>query len=272
MKLFRKLFAEKILRFMEGTNAAVIFVKKLPFIGSHIKEETFSKEKSKPRMALGIIAQILVVIWEFLKKLIYAVIFLYIPYNIISYFCPLVALHQERAIIYMFVMLSVISGSLANNTLLAMGDRDYLMIRVMLISPYMNFLGKFIYKIATEFIFYIIILCILKVSFVHSLLLCVVLVCSRAIGEMFAIISFDHMRSIYENRNVYNGIIMAVCVLLAYGMPLLTGRVDADWMNIVHPAMAVLFVIAGAGAMYFLWWYKHYRVIIREAMHMKRED
>lgn len=99
-----------------------------------------------------------------------------------------------------------------------------------------------------------------------------VLVCSRAIGEMFAIISFDHMRSIYENRNVYNGIIMAVCVLLAYGMPLLTGRVDADWMNIVHPAMVVLFVIAGAGAMYFLWWYKHYRVIIREAMHMKRED
>ena len=48
-------------------------------------------------------------------------------------------------------MLSTICGSLANTTIFAMGDRDYLMIRVMLVSPYMNFLGKFIYKLITEF-------------------------------------------------------------------------------------------------------------------------
>ena len=40
-----------------------------------------------------------------------------------------------------FFMLSTIC-EVANTTLMSMGDRDYLMIRIMLISPYMNFLER----------------------------------------------------------------------------------------------------------------------------------
>jgi len=34
----------------------------------------------------------------------------------------------------------------------------------------------------------------------------------------------------------------------------------------------LVFFLAGAGAMYFLWWYKYYRKIVREAMHLKHES
>ena len=177
----------------------------------------------------------------------------------------------DISIIYLFIMLSTICGSLANTTIFAMGDRDYLMIRVMLVSPYMNFLGKFIYKLITEFIFYFIILTILGEPVVNALMLCIITACARPIGEMLAIITFDHFRGAYENRNVLNGTIMAICVILAYGLPVLNGRVAASWIYAIHPFVVCVMFFLGAGAMYFLWWYKYYRVIIREAMHNKRE-
>lgn len=106
---------------------------------------------------------------------------------------------------------------------------------------------------------------------VNALMLCIITACARPIGEMLAIITFDHFRGAYENRNVLNGTIMAICVILAYGLPVLNGRVAASWIYAIHPFVVCVMFFLGAGAMYFLWWYKYYRVIIREAMHNKRE-
>ena len=38
MRLFRKLFAEKILRFYEGTNAGIRYISNAPLIGRCVKE------------------------------------------------------------------------------------------------------------------------------------------------------------------------------------------------------------------------------------------
>ena len=248
MKLFRKLFAEKILRYYEGTEAGIKMIKSFPVIRKLVKDDAFG-EKSKSRAIVGTMAQIFM----------------------LAYFFPLIRIHQDISIIYLFIMLSTICGSLANTTIFAMGDRDYLMIRVMLVSPYMNFLGKFIYKIVTEFVFYFIILIILGEPVFNALMLCIVTACARPVGEMMAIITFDHFRGVYENRSVLNGTIMAICVILAYGLPVLNGRIAASWIYAIHPFVVCVMFLVGAGAMYFLWWYKYYRVIIREAMHNKRE-
>ena len=209
--------------------------------------------------------------WEFIRKFMYVILLIYVPYTILAYFFPLIRIHQDISIIYLFIMLSTICGSLANTTIFAMGDRDYLMIRIMLVSPYMNFLGKLIYKIVTEFVFYFITLIILGEPVFNALMLCFVTACARPVGEMMAIITFDHFRSVYENRSVLNGTIMAICVILAYGLPVLNGRIAASWIYAIHPFVVCVMFLVGAGAMYFLWWYKYYRVIIREAMHNKRE-
>ncbi|MDO5382624.1 MAG: hypothetical protein Q4F06_07920 [Eubacteriales bacterium] len=270
MRLFRKMFADKILRYYEGTNSGVRALGKVPVLKNHITEETFG-EHSKLRAVVGITIQIFVILWEFIKRFMYVFALIYIPYRILGEFCPLVKANQELTIIFMFVMLSTICGSFANNTLFTIGDRDYLMIRIMLISPYLNFLGNLIYKMVTEFVFYLIILCIFGVSFPHSLMLCVLNMCARPIGEMFAILSFDHFSWIYDNKSVFNGTVMAACVLLAYGIPLFARRIAPEWIYAVHPFVVLIVFLAGAGAMYFLWWYKYYRKIIREAMHFKRE-
>lgn len=272
MIILKKMFAEKILRFHEGTNKCLRLLMKMPGIGSHITEQIFDKDNSKVRMAIGIAAQIGTVLVEFARKFAYVGVFMYLPYLLMAALCPLIASHQELAMIYLFFMLSTLCGSLANNTMLTMGDRDYLMVRVMLISPYMNFLGKLIYKLVTDFIYFTIILCIFRVSFVNSLMLSFVTACMRPIGEMLVIISYENIKSLYNNRNSYNGWVMAISVLLAYGMPFITRRIHPDWIAVVHPAFAAIMLMAGAGAVYFLWWYKYYRKIMREAVHIKRED
>ena len=59
---------------------------------------------------------------------------------------------------------------------------------------------------------------------------------------MLAIITFDHFRGAYENRNVLNGTIMAICVILAYGLPVLNGRVAASWIYAIHPFVSMCYV------------------------------
>ena len=70
MKLFRKLFAEKILRYYEGTEAGIKIIKKLPILKKLVKEESFG-EKSKSRAFIGALAQAFMLAWEFIRKFLY---------------------------------------------------------------------------------------------------------------------------------------------------------------------------------------------------------
>ena len=68
-------------------------------------------------------------------------------------------------------------------------------------------------------------------------------ICVRPIGEMFAIMSFDHFIWVYENRSVFNGTVMAVCVLLAYGVPFFVRRLSHSWLYAVHPFVVLVFFL-----------------------------
>ena len=46
MKLFKKLFAEKLLRFYEGTNAGIRYISSMPVLKNHIRKETNLKSAS----------------------------------------------------------------------------------------------------------------------------------------------------------------------------------------------------------------------------------
>jgi hypothetical protein len=48
MKLFRKLFAEKILRYYEGTEAGIKIIKSFPVIRKLVKEDAFGEKAGQP--------------------------------------------------------------------------------------------------------------------------------------------------------------------------------------------------------------------------------
>ena len=89
MKLFRKLFAEKILRYYEGTEAGIKMIKSFPVIRKLVKDDAFG-EKSKSRAIVGTMAQIFMLAWEFIRKFMYVILLIYVPYTILAYFFPLI--------------------------------------------------------------------------------------------------------------------------------------------------------------------------------------
>lgn len=271
MIFINKMFADKRLRFYEGANKLLSLLTGIPKFGKDIESYAASQNGRRLYTFLGVIAQLGTLIFEFIRKLIYVYVFMYVPYRLISLICPLIEMNKEGTLIFMFFMLSTVCGSLANNILMSLGDTDYMMIKVMLISPYMNFLGKLIYKLATEFVYFTVILCIFGVSFTNSIMLSIVTFSARPVGEMLAILVYENFKWLYNNRSVYNGCIMALSVIFTYVMPIIWGRISSDWLCVVHPIFVLVMIIIGAGASVFLWWYKDYRKIIREAIHIKRE-
>ena len=205
MIIFKKMFAEKILRFHEAMNRFSELLMRMPHLGDKIRNQIEENDNYRLKMTFGVIAQIGIVLFELLRKFLYVGFFVYLPYRIIAHFCPLIASHRELTMVFLFFMLSTICGSLANTTLMSMGDRDYLMIRIMLISPYMNFLGKIVYKIATDLVYFTIILTIFGISFGHSLALSIVTASLRPVGEMIAIIMFDKIKAILADELQISG-------------------------------------------------------------------
>lgn len=271
MIIVNKMFADKILRYVETMNRFLLMLYKLPGIGEKLYQQIVDNNNRKLKTTFGVLAQIGIVLFEFMRKYVYVLLFMYVPFRLIARVCPMVAIHQETTIVYMFFMLSAVCGSIANTTIMAMGDRDYLMIRVMLISPYMNFLGKLAYKVATDFVYFTIILTMFGVTFWRALCLSLFTAACRPVGEMIAILIYERFETVYARRGEFNGLIMGLCVLAAYGVPLLSRRMSSGWLVFAHPVSAVIMLLIGAAATAYLWSYKHYRKIVREAMHMKRE-
>lgn len=272
MRILNKMFAEKILRYMEIMNRFLLILYRIPNLGDKLHQQIVEENNRKLKTTFGVIAQIGVVLVEFLRKYIYVLVFMYVPYRIIAGMCPLVAGDQQAAMVYMFFILSTLCGTIVNTTLMSMGDRDYLMMRVMLISPYMNFLGKLAYKIVSDFIYFTIILTMFGVTFWRALCLSIFTAACRPVGEMLAILIYEKFSRIYDNRGMFNGFIMAMCVLVAYIAPVLSRKVSTGWLIFANPVTAIIMLLAGAAATAYLWWYKHYRRIVREAMHLKREQ
>ena len=117
MIFFNKMFADKRLLFYEGANRFLSFLIKLPLIGALIEKQVVEKNNKVLHTILGIVSQLAVIIFEFLRKFLYVLIFMYIPYRLIGSVCPLIASHKEETFVFMFFMLSTVCGSLSNNIL-----------------------------------------------------------------------------------------------------------------------------------------------------------
>lgn len=63
---------------------------------------------------------------------------------------------------------------------------------------------------------------------------------------------------------------MAVSILVAYGLPLIRRKVSSSVMIVVNPIFVIIMILLGVGAMFYLWKYKHYKEIMRTALHTQR--
>lgn len=103
MEIFKKMFAEKILSFHEGTNRSLEILTKMPLVGEYISNQVIHKRNSKMRMTIGVMAVLVRMIVQFIKKYLYVAVFIYLPYLFMAQFNPLIRDHKESAVLFMFL-------------------------------------------------------------------------------------------------------------------------------------------------------------------------
>ena len=73
MIIFKKMFAEKILRFHEAMNRFSELLMRMPHLGDKIRNQIEENDNYRLKMTFGVIAQIGIVLFELLRKFLYAI-------------------------------------------------------------------------------------------------------------------------------------------------------------------------------------------------------
>lgn len=264
--LIRRLLADYILRYKELTNKFLYKIYKIPKVGEFIKNQIMEQNNKALKIALGIVAQLAALVWELIKRVVFVAAFVYLPYVLIARECPLVQDRKEAAIIYMFIMICTLCGTLVNNLVMSRDERSYMMAKVMLINPAIGLFGNIMYRMIMDFVGFSLALCIMGVSLGNSIVIGFSTAFIRPVGEVFAIALYEKFRFIYNNRNVYNGCLMAISIILAYGLPVVTRTVSSMWTALAHPAFAVSVFVIGTLALLVLFNYRHYYRLLADTV------
>jgi len=272
IKNCKDLLQEKTLKFCEGANLIIYILKKIPKVRNKVTNELFGKEKVKQRTKFGVFVLIFTFIIEFLKKLVYALIFVYVPYKLLGKVVPNVLNNKEISIIYFFIIMTTLCGSITNNTMFTMSDRDYIMLRVMLVKSNVHYFGRILYKMITEFVYFTIILLILGVSFKYSIAVSIFTMAMRPFGEFISLLIYDNSAKVHAMRGSINGVIMAGAFIIAYVLPYENRAISNNWYKVSNPYFLIAILVICVAAMRFLWTYKKYEEVAQDTVYIRRED
>ena len=272
IKNSKVLFQENILEFCEGANVVIFLLNKIPKVRNKVNTKLFAKEKIKERNKFGVFALICAFILEFLKKLVYAIIFVYIPYKLLGKVVVNVLNNQEISIIYFFIIMTTLCGSITNNTMFSMSDRDYIMLRVMLVKSNIHYFGRILYKMITELVYFTIILMILGVNFKYSIAVSLFTMAMRPLGEFISLLIHDNAAKVHAMRGSINGVIMAGAFIAAYVLPYVNRAISNTWYRVSNPYFLIGILLICVATMWFLWTYKNYEQVAQDAVYIRRED
>ncbi len=264
--LIRKLLADYILRFKELNNRFLCKIYKVPTIGVIVNNQVVKQGNKALKLTLGIAAQIAALMWELIKRVMFAAVFVYLPYVVIAGSCPLVRDRKEEAVIYMFIIICTVCGTLVNNRVMSRNDRSYIMAKVMLVNPAIGLFSNIIYRMVMDFAGFTLALGIMGVSLGDSVIIGCSTAFIRPLGDVLAIAVYEKCKFIYTNRNIYNGCLMAAAIILAYGMPVVTRTVSGMWTALVNPVLAVVSFIIGALALLVLFNYRRYYRLLADTV------
>lgn len=266
MIIIKRLFAEKILGYYEGAEKLIGILCRIPGIGVAIEKQIANKESGIIKHISGVMAQIMILLWALVKKMVFVLAFVMLPYHIISKSCPLIAENRNLTVIFLFFVICIVGGSITNNVVSVFNKRDYIMTRVVLISPAINSLGKIIYRMIIDFVCFAIILCIVKLPIHVSLLIATVNMCARPLGELVTILMYEKSRLLYNNRGAVYGTIMALSLIAGYGSLYIIRSVNSFWNVLYSPVFVIVMAVLGVLAFLVLCNYRNYDGIAKAAV------
>lgn len=196
-------------------------------------------------------------------RIAYVLIFMYIPYKLLSAICIAEGFQLRQSIVYFTVILSCVCGSLVNSGMLDMDEDAYVMLTTMQMEPTLFFAGRVIYKLTLDGLGFLIAYLIMGLDFPHALYLMIWLLISRIVGEAVNLYVFRYLRKIISEIPGATAAIMATCVFMAYGFPFLRNHV-VDFTCYIYDYLWLLTALIVAAVVgYGIFIYDGYSYIAR---------
>lgn len=248
--------------FAENVNTFIYFLKRIPLIGKKVPDSLYKETKAK--IIIGIISEILSIIWSILKKGIYLALMIVLP----AYFMSKGTGVFFTKFLHMFFFLNIIYGSIINSVVFDYTDRSaFNMITLMRADAREYYLSAMIYKYITNCIYFIIPMIaagqIVGFSPTKALTMLVLLTSFRFVGECFNIFIYIKTGKVLSKENVFTLVFIVTILMIAYVLPLLNFYINLE--PILFNGFVVLGVLVlGAVSLFYLWNYKRYIIIAKE--------
>lgn len=250
--------------YAESANTFIHFLKRVPLIGKKVPDSLYKETKAK--IVIGIISQILGVIWSILKKGLYLALMIVLP----AYFMSKGTGLFFTKFLHMFFFLNIIYGPIMNSVVFDYVNRSaFNMITLMRADAREYYISAMIYKYITNFIYFIFPMIIagriVGFSPIKALTMLVLLTSVRFMGECFNIFIYIKMGKVLSKQNTFTLVFIVIILLLAYVLPFLDLYINLE--PILFNGFVVLGVlILGAASLLYLWNYKSYTVIAKELL------
>lgn len=267
------LFQEKRIRFAEDENFMLSLMCKLPYIGTKFDDSCFGKNNEKAKIKYGVFVSIGRLLFAFARKFLYLLVFGYLPLRLIGRLTPGILGEQAKAVMYFFVIMTSLCGSLTNCTLFSMTDRDYMLLKVLQVKIKFYYIERIISKMIIDFICFSPLLMIFGVKAGYAFAAGLVTAAMRPIGELIDLLIHDHLTKVYSKKGTINGIIMAAAFIAAYCIPASdNGSIPDIEKLIVNPVFIIVEIIISAATIYFMFRYDRFEQIKKDAICLRRKE
>lgn len=198
-----------------------------------------------------------------LSKLIYVLLFMYIPYKIFSMVSVAEGFQLRQSIVYFTCFLSCICGSLINSGMFDIDEDAHAMLATMQVEPALFFKERIVYKLVIDAIGFMLAFTIVGIDFGHAFYLMIWILISRLLGEFINLYVFRYTGRIINEIPLVTIVIMGTCVFMAYAFPFLRSRVVDLTVYVYNYIWLLAALVVAAVVLYELFSYDGYAYIAK---------
>lgn len=250
--------------FTEDTNTLIYWLKKLPLVGNKIKPDLYSAVNAK--RVLGIIGFIIHILYRFISKLLYVLIFNFIPALLFANMMDNgeAGYPREACMIFIALVMNGFCGSLINSSIFTVDKGSFILLKYMKADPSETIRSNLIIKLIFDFISLWFAFTVFGVGAGRAFFLMVTITMCRFIGEAVNLIFFNYMKRSISSVSLLSISIMLFSLFIAYFIPYLRGHMfDAYGIFFDGLGYAATLII-GAVFFFLVWRYKDYqRIAVR---------
>ncbi len=245
--------------FITGANTLISVLCKMPVFNRRVNEEAYAKSKT----GFGIAYIILKYIFEFIKKILFVLVFMLVPQLLFSKWMTAgkTGFELENCYVYFGIVLCGICGSIVKSEVFNNDEHSFGMLKIMHANPKAYFRMRLLSRVLLEFPAFWLAFSVCGMNFFKAFYLTIVIMLGRFAGETLNILIFRVTHKSFSDMRGTNVFVMLASLILAYFIPYIRGCVPAAYNLVFSTLWLPVILIAGSLMIYYVWNYRSYAKI-----------